>query len=637
MHSPSEILNQYWGHAGFRPLQEDIIRSVMDGRDTLALLPTGGGKSVCFQVPALAMEGVCIVVTPLIALMKDQVDALNRKNIKAASIYSGMSKREIDVTLDNCIYGQVKFLYVSPERLQTELFVARAQQMKVNLLAVDEAHCISQWGYDFRPSYLEIATFKQLLPDTPCIALTATATPRVKEDIIQKLDLKTPNTFQGSFLRTKLSLSVRKTADKESKLLEILEKVPGSAIVYVNSRKAAKQLSLWLNHNDISADFYHAGLSHDSRRRKQEEWQMNLQRVMVSTNAFGMGIDKPDVRLVIHYDMPTSIEAYYQEAGRAGRDQKIAYGVILYQESDLLNQQALLEKSHPSPEYIRKVYQAMANYLKIAVGSSALESYDFDVNEFSANFNFSSAEVYQAIQKLKEEGFVDLNESFYHPSRFIFNAGKERVYDFQVANEEYDLLIKAMLRLYGGESFRQFTDLSERQLAKYLNASTYQVIKKLEALQKNGIITYDKIKDTPQLTFLTQRYDAAVLPLNLQRLKERKAVAKEKLQRLAGYVATQGECRMKTLCRYFGEELAENCGKCDVCLGRKGEEMPARDVARFSSLVKESLRESPKTEKELAQDIKNLKSEQVVVGIKALLQTGEIYYDRGGRLHLSGK
>ena len=637
MHSPSEILNQYWGHAGFRPLQEDIIRSVMDGRDTLALLPTGGGKSVCFQVPALAMEGVCIVVTPLIALMKDQVDALNRKNIKAASIYSGMSKREIDVTLDNCIYGQVKFLYVSPERLQTELFVARAQQMKVNLLAVDEAHCISQWGYDFRPSYLEIATFKQLLPDTPCIALTATATPRVKEDIIQKLDLKTPNTFQGSFLRTKLSLSVRKTADKERKLLEILEKVPGSAIVYVNSRKAAKQLSLWLNHNNISADFYHAGLSHDSRRRKQEEWQMNLQRVMVSTNAFGMGIDKPDVRLVIHYDMPTSIEAYYQEAGRAGRDQKIAYGVILYQESDLLNQQALLEKSHPSPEYIRKVYQAMANYLKIAVGSSALESYDFDVNEFSANFNFSSAEVYQAIQKLKEEGFVDLNESFYHPSRFIFNAGKERVYDFQVANEEYDLLIKAMLRLYGGESFRQFTDLSERQLAKYLNASTYQVIKKLEALQKNGIITYDKIKDTPQLTFLTQRYDAAVLPLNLQRLKERKAVAKEKLQRLADYVATQRECRMKTLCRYFGEELAENCGKCDVCLGRKGEEMPARDVARFSSLVKESLRESPKTEKELAQDIKNLKSEQVVVGIKALLQTGEIYYDRGGRLHLSGK
>lgn len=635
MVTPSDILLKYWGYQSFRPLQEEIIAAVLEGNDTLALLPTGGGKSICFQVPALLKKGICIVITPLISLMKDQVDALNFRGVKARALYSGMSKKEIDITLDNCIYGEVRFLYVSPERLKTEIFLARTAQMNISLIAVDEAHCVSQWGYDFRPSYLEIAEFKRNFPGVPCIALTATATPEVQVDLVEKLELKHAKLFKGSFERAKLSFSVRKVSDKDHKLLDILEKVPGSAIVYVNTRKGTRDLSAWLNHNRISADFYHAGLTHDKRQQKQDDWIRNKTRVMVSTNAFGMGIDKPDVRLVVHYELPSSLEAYYQEAGRAGRDNKIAYAVVLFQESDKMVLERSLEKSHPAPDFLRRVYQAMANYLKIAVGSSAMESYDFDINEFCSNFGFNPSEVFHAIQKLREEGLIDLNESFYHPSKFIFNTSKEKVYEFQIAHEEYDVLIKAMLRLYGGESFSQFTSLSERQLSKYLNASTFQVTKKLETLHKNGIIFYDKIKDIPQLTFLTQRYDAALLPLSHQRLSERKTLARQKLKSMAEYVEDSAKCRMKMLCRYFGEELKEDCGKCDVCLSRNRKNITSNEASKSGEKIKHCLAGMPKTEKELVMEIKTLKSDQVVEGIKYLLDRNEIYYDRGGKLHLA--
>ncbi len=628
-----EILQHYWGYANFRPRQEEIIEAILQKKDVLALLPTGGGKSICYQVPALMQEGICIVVTPLVALMKDQVDQLKKLGIKAYALHSGMSKREIDVTLDNCIYGPVKLLYVAPERLQSELFIQRSLQMNINLLAIDEAHCISQWGYDFRPSYLQIKEFREKIPTVPCLAVTATGTPKVQDDILVKLNFKDYQKFQGSFIRKKLSFSVRKTEDKNQKILDILEKVGGSTIIYVNKRKSTKELSVWLNHNNISANFYHGGLSHDSRVRKQEEWMLNLSRVMVSTNAFGMGINKPDVRLIIHYDIPPNLESYYQEAGRAGRDNKVAFSVILFQNSDESIQKQLIETSHPEPAFLKRVYQSIANYLKIAVGSGAMESYDFDIHEFCSNFNFHVNEVYSAIQKLKEEGLLDLNESFYHPSKFMFSLEREKIYEYQVVHEEYDKLIKSLFRLYGGEAFVQFTNLSERQLAKYLNQTTYQVIQRLESLHKNGIIFYDKIKDKAQLTFLSQRYDAAKLPLNHQRLQERKSLAGDKLNQSLSYIKQNEECRMKVVCRYFGEELEEDCGICDICLSKKKTSKHGYSEDTKNSILK-LLAESSFSEKEIIKELKSVKNEEVISVIKSLLEQGVVYYDQSGKLHL---
>ncbi len=420
--------------------------------------------------------------------------------------------------------------------------------------------------------------------------------------------------------------------DKQQKVLEILGKVKGSAIIYVNKRKTTKELSVFLNHNNISSDYYHGGLGHDSRVRKQEEWMLNLNRVMVSTNAFGMGINKPDVRLIIHYDVPPNIESYYQEAGRAGRDNRIAYAVMLYQAADEAMQKHLVEVNHPEPTFMKRVYQSIANYLKIAAGSGEMESYDFDIHGFCSNFDFHVNEVYTALQKLKEEGILDLNESFYHPSKFIFNLDKEKIYEYQVVHEEFDLLIKALFRLYGGEAFIQFTNLSERQLAKYLNQTTYQVIQKLEVLHKNGVIFYDKIKDKPQLTFLTQRYDAAKLPLDQGRLKERKQLAEEKLQHVLTYTKQTTECRMKFICGYFGEDLAEDCGICDVCLSRKNSSKKP-DYRKIYAKVIEGLNIEARSEKEIITLINDEKREDVLVAIKTLLDEGKIYLDHGGKLH----
>ncbi|HZX75422.1 MAG TPA: ATP-dependent DNA helicase RecQ, partial [Cyclobacteriaceae bacterium] len=482
MFTPTEILKQYWGYDHFRPSQAEIIQAVLEKKDVLALLPTGGGKSVCFQVPALIMEGVCIVITPLIALMEDQVGQLKRRGVSAVAVHSGMSHSQIDITIDNCVYGKIKFLYLSPERLQTEMFTERVKKMTVSLVAVDEAHCISQWGYDFRPPYLKIAELRELIQDVPFIAVTASATKVVKEDIIQKLELLKPEIFQQSFARENLSFVVRKTEKKEKQLLTILKKVAGSSIVYVRSRKATQELAKMLNQAGVSAIFYHAGLTYKERSERQEEWIKNISRVIVATNAFGMGIDKPDVRTVAHMDLPENLEAYYQEAGRAGRDGKRSYAVVLFHEVDVLSLQSKVQQAQPTLEYLNKIYQSLANYFHLAVGSSQGESYDFDLDDFSKRFSFKSVTVYAALKKLEEAGLIQLNEGFYRPSRVHLLVDKKRLYEFQIANEKFDPLIKSLLRLYGATLFADFVNISENQISSSLKWADRQTREGLQQL-----------------------------------------------------------------------------------------------------------------------------------------------------------
>ncbi|MGB3616575.1 MAG: RecQ family ATP-dependent DNA helicase, partial [Catalinimonas sp.] len=493
------ILKQYWGYDRFRPLQEEIIRSVLGGRDTLALLPTGGGKSVCFQVPALARDGLCLVVSPLIALMKDQVEQLRRRRVPAYALYSGIHPREIDVTLDNCVWGRAKFLYVSPERLQTDLLRERLKKMRVNLLAVDEAHCVSQWGYDFRPPYLEIGAFRdEFLADVPCVALTATATPAVRDDIADKLHLRDPAAFRKSFARANLSYSCFEEEDKRRRLLQILRNVPGTSVVYVRNRRRTREVAENLRQHQITADFYHAGLSVEERGRRQDAWLHNRTRVMVATNAFGMGIDKPDVRTVVHLDLPDSLEAYYQEAGRAGRDQKKAYAVALYDGQDLHELDRRAGQAYPAPEVLRRVYQALANYCKVAVGSSELASYELDLGAFQKAYQLPPVETYHALKRLEQEGLLQFNESFHQPSRLWLQVDNKSLYEFQVAHRHLDTVIKLLLRAYGGELFGQFVNVDERQIAHHLRTEVPTVQKLLAGLQAQGVAVYEPRSDRPR-------------------------------------------------------------------------------------------------------------------------------------------
>ncbi len=563
------ILQSVFGFSDFRPVQLEIVLSVLEKKDSLALLPTGGGKSVCFQVPALAMDGICIVVSPLIALMKDQVDNLRKKGILSAAIYSGMGKRQIDTILDNCIYGNYKFLYVSPERLKTEIFLERFKKMKVNLIAVDEAHCISQWGYDFRPPYLEIAKIREFHPYIPCLALTASATPKVKEDIIDKLQLKNPGVFVKSFSRKNLSYSVRMVENKLEKAIEILRKVPGSAIIYVRNRKGTKEIASVLNQSGVSATFYHAGLDNKIREQRQHDWKQNRVRVMVATNAFGMGIDKPDVRLVVHIDLPENLENYYQEAGRAGRDEKKAYGVLLTNDQDL---NTLIEKAmmaYPPIEFLKKVYQCLANYFRMAVGSGFMESYDFEIASFITTYSLEMLPTYNTLKVLQEEGFLELSENFYSPSSIHFLVDQSKLYEFQIANAKLDVLIKLLLRTYGGELFVEFFKIYESKLAKNLGVDDKELIKQLEYLDQVGILAYDKRKDMPQITFLTERFDAGKLPLNNKRIEDRRQNAISKAKSMSAYVRNTAVCRSNQISFYFGENSEQHCGICDVCLENK--------------------------------------------------------------------
>ena len=636
-----QILQQFWGYTSFRPLQEDIVDAVLAGQDTLVLMPTGGGKSICFQVPALAMPGVCLVVTPLIALMKDQVGQLKRRGIPAAAIYAGMHAREIDTTLDNCIYGNTKFLYLSPERLRTELVIERVKQMSVCLLAVDEAHCVSAWGYDFRPPYLQIAELRELIPATPLIALTASATLDVQADIVDKLAMR-PHDGQGTrifrqtFARPNLSYSVLQTEQKEDRLLRILNRVPGTGIVYVRSRRQTQRVASWLQRQGIAADYYHAGLSTQERSDRQDAWLQNQTRVIVSTNAFGMGIDKPDVRVVVHLDLPDSLEAYYQEAGRAGRDGQKAYAVMLYTPGDLEQLRQRTEQLYQPVEMLRRVYQALANYTAVPVGGGQFASYDFDMATFTHTYSLPPTETHYALKQLQLEGFVQLNDNYYHPSRLTILLDNRQLYEFQVMNPRLDPFLKMLLRYYGGELFTDFITISESALARTFMINQPEIVALLEQLHQRGVVVYEKQKDKPQLTFLTPRLDAPTLPVNAAELNRRKELALRKVNAAILYTEHPTQCRTRLLQAYFGERTQERCGICDNCIKQKKQAGTVDNAVRDAVRAYVALANGPGVSpRQLASHFAQTGEDVLQQTITLLLAEEEIRYNKVGNLTLN--
>ncbi|MBE9598099.1 ATP-dependent DNA helicase RecQ [Pedobacter sp. MC2016-24] len=563
----AEILKRYWGFDAFRPMQEEIVRSVLSGQDTLALLPTGGGKSVCFQVPAMVMEGICIVVSPLIALMKDQVEHLKAKGIEAVAIYSGMGKREIDILLDNCIYGKIKFLYLSPERLMSDLVRVRISYMNVCLIAVDEAHCVSQWGYDFRPPYLKINEIREIHPKVPVLALTATATGRVRTDIVEKLNMTDAQVFVKSFARKNLSYVVLAQEDKYKKLIDVVTNVKGSGLVYVRNRRETAEVASFLSRNRIAADFYHAGIEKNERFRKQEDWKRNRIRVMVATNAFGMGIDKPDVRFVVHLDLPESLEAYYQEAGRAGRDEAKAYAVLLANPADALALKAKYADNFPTVAEIKKTYHYLGSYFQLAYGAGLDLTFGFDLADFCKKFNLWVIKTIGALKFLEYNGYVALSENVFLQSRVMFLVGHEDVYRFQIENIGYDPLIKAILRSYGG-SFDSYVKINEAEIAQRIKRSFNEVQKQLNTLEELGLLSYLPQTDQPQLQYIRERVDQDHMDIDAKYLEQRKQIQEDQIKAVLDYAVKQ-ECRSVQLLTYFDEPNSEKCGVCDVCLAEK--------------------------------------------------------------------
>lgn len=545
------------------------------------------------------LDGLCLVISPLIALMSDQVEQLRKRGIMARALYSGMPKREIDVILDNCIYGKVKFLYVSPERLGSELFIERLKQMDVTLLAVDEAHCISQWGYDFRPSYLDISSIYPFIEGAKKIALTATATREVKEDIIEKLMFQDTSIFQKSFARKNLSYAAFQLESKSAKTLEILKNVPGSAIIYVRSRKDTENIAKYLYQNGVSSDFYHAGLDSKFRAKKQEDWISGIRRVMVATNAFGMGIDKPDVRCVIHWDLPDSLEAYYQEAGRAGRDERRAYAVLIYAPGDLARLEKNEKLRNPDLKYIERVYQAVANHFKLATGSSQFRSFDFDIKAFSHQYDMHPAEVYHAINKIQEMGLWTINESMGRSSALKILISSDELYRFAISNARFEPVLKAALRLYGGALYSDFQNISEYEIARLCKSGQTEIGRQLTALDDQEIVIYDPVKTKPQLTFLLPRLEISALKKYHQNVLPRQKVIAEKVKAMLGYAENNMICRSRVLQEYFDEEVYLNCGVCDICLSAKKQENREQHVMEIKSKVLEALEAGPTTIAEL--------------------------------------
>ncbi len=621
--TPEEILKQHWGFDAFRPMQRNIIQSVLDGVDTLALLPTGGGKSLCFQVPALCTEGVCLVISPLIALMKDQVENLKKRDIAAAAIYSGMHYKDIDRLLDNAAYGGLKFLYMSPERLTSVLARERIKRMKINLLAIDEAHCISQWGYDFRPPYLEIAAIREWLPDVPILALTATATPEVKEDICQKLEFKRGfQIFEKDFSRPNLSYIVRHVDDKEQKLYEILSKTKGAAIVYVRNRKRAKDLVYFLKEHGISADFYHAGLTPDERSSRQEAWMKDNPRIMIATNAFGMGIDKPDVRAVVHMDLPDSLEAYFQEAGRAGRDEQKSYAVLLTNKGDATTLREQFEANFPEMRDIRRIYQALGSYLQLAVGAGEGESFDFDIADFTQRFKFEPLKTYTCFRILEQDGWLSLSEAVTSPPRIMVLLNREMLYDYQLKNPTTDRVLKGFLRAIPN-ILSDFGTFSEMQMAQFIKMSAVEMVEVLHKFHNEGIVDFRPRKEKPQITFLRERVDSQHLAIDWTLFMFRKKRAEARLNKAIEY-AELDICRSQQLLHYFGQIDAPKCGVCDICVESDKRILDTEDFELLSGKIRSLLKREALTLKEIVDSFSEKQRTKVIQTIGVMLEENQL-------------
>lgn len=619
----AQLLKQYWGYDSFRGIQEEIINSISENKDTLGLMPTGGGKSITFQVPALAKDGLCLVITPLIALMKDQVQNLRKRGIKALSIYSGMSRQDIITTLENCIFGNYKFLYISPERLDTKIFRTKLRKMKVSMITVDESHCISQWGYDFRPAYLKIAEIRELLPDVPVLALTATATPEVVKDIQARLHFRRENVFRMSFERSNLAYIVRKTDNKTGELLHILRSMPGSAIVYVRNRRRTKEITELLNNEDITADFYHAGLDDATKDIRQHRWQSGGSRVMVATNAFGMGIDKPDVRIVIHMDLPDSIEAYFQEAGRAGRDGQKAYAVILYAKADKTTLHKRIPDTFPEKEYIKDVYEHLQYYYQMAMGDGLDCVREFNIEDFCRKFKYFPVPVDSALKILTQAGYLEYTGEQDNTSRLLFTIRRDELYRLREMGDDMDKLIQTVLRSYTGV-FTDYTYINEDSLAIRTGLTRRQIYEQLVHLAKLRIVSYIPRKKTPYIIYTRERIEAQLIHISPEIYEERKARYETRINAMLEYVTNDTLCRSRMLLDYFGEKNEHNCGQCDTCIGlRKQTATCQPDREELYEKIHEILSGAPQTPAGLLEQLP-IEKELLTEALHRLLDEGKI-------------
>ena len=633
MNKYQEILKQYWGYDSFRYLQEEIITSIGEGKDTLGLMPTGGGKSITFQVPALAQSGLCIVITPLIALMKDQVQNLRKRGIKALAIYSGMTRQEIVTALENCIFGDYKFLYISPERLDTEIFRIKLRSMKVSMITVDESHCISQWGYDFRPAYLKIAEIRELLPGVPVLALTATATPEVVKDIQSRLNFREENVFRMSFERKNLAYIVRKTDNKTGELLHILKRIDGSAIIYVRNRRRTKEITELLMQEGITADFYHAGLDNAVKDLRQKRWQNGEIRVMVATNAFGMGIDKPDVRIVLHIDLPDSPEAYFQEAGRAGRDGLKAYAVILYAKSDKMTLHKRVADTFPEKEYILQVYEHLQYYYQMAMGDGFQCIREFNLEEFCRKFKYFPVPVDSALKILTQAGYLEYTDEQDNASRILFTIRRDELYKLREMGTEAETLIQTILRSYTGV-FTDYAYISEDTLAIRTGLTRQQIYNILVTLAKRRIVDYIPHKKTPYIIYTRERLELRYLHIPASVYEERKARYEARIKAMEEYVTSESVCRSRMLLRYFGEKNEHNCKQCDVCLNRHETDcLPEDSFREMRKQILELLARKSLPPAGIANAIE-AEREDISRVIQYLLEEGELKM-QDGMLHIS--